>query len=175
MAGNVAEACQVIDLILSDSFRVFSAEPKGDITELAFVKVSSQLYYARHWQSGCTEAAHLCCKSLPNVHFSDPYAYSLLTAFLLAFPSFMCQHAISIACNKLAVSCTVRGVCANGTLRCSITPRWHDGHAMTSGEPGRAGLYTARAQLGTGQQPGPAAHGLPQPSQEGHHHQLMRG
>ncbi|CAK0783873.1 hypothetical protein CVIRNUC_007073 [Coccomyxa viridis] len=40
MAGDVAEACQVIDLILSDSFRVFSAQPRGNITELAFVKVS---------------------------------------------------------------------------------------------------------------------------------------
>ena len=66
MAGDVAEACQVIDLILSDSFRVFSAELRGNITELAFVKVSSQPQAAQKSQCGVVTVCP--CGSCPGLH-----------------------------------------------------------------------------------------------------------
>ena len=96
MAGNVTEACQVIDLILSDAFRVFSAERRGDITELAFVKVSCQSQSAECSHCGaimvcpcgmCPGLHRGCTLNLHPLSPSDPNAHFLITVLLLTILS----------------------------------------------------------------------------------------
>ena len=179
MAGNVAEACQVIDLILSDAFRVFSAELRGNITELAFVKVSSQAQSA-HWSQcgviiacpcgscpglhrGCMPNPQMLFPSCPNAHF--PITISLLTILFLIASTALALHDTDwhTQYRERWVLCSCAATFA--LTACDIP---------IAGEPRWTGLYTAWAQRGTGQQPGAAANGLPQPSQEGHHHQLRK-